>query len=240
MSDDEWFEDRSDHSTMNASEYQEEITFLTARHLYHHDLSAMDPLLKALGCRKVQVSGRQCYVQRPKVPPDGSEDLIRKTLIEALSRHAVSANLDDLVGFSILDGLAANQRWRACLDSEESSHFLAANLISFFAGIDDLISRDVNHGSLGLVLLPGPLAILNDWTAPATPHQEIPSVEEVVCALFGDAWYHLVAGQPGVPQWSIPDIVRVQRPPFLQGLMPLATSEPVDLPVLNPENPCAA
>lgn len=218
MSDDEYFEDRGDHSVMAPDEYQQEIDFLVARHLHYHDPNAMDPLLKALGCRKVQSSGRRCYVQRPKPPAPGSEDLIRNTLIEALARHAICETPDETVGFSILDGLSENNRWHKCLENEEHAHFLAATLISFYSCIDDLISNDLNHGSLGLVLLPGPLAILNDWTSPPTPHQEVPSVEEVVTSLFGDAWYHLVVDQPGVSQWSISDLIRAHRPPFLQGL----------------------
>jgi hypothetical protein len=216
---DEYYDDRSDHSTMDASEYEAEITFLVARHLHHKDNGTMEQLLKALGCRRVAHSGRQCYVQRPKQPAQGNDILIRKVMLLALRCQAKSPEPDDTLGLSILDGLTQNGRWRSCLDCEDDAYALAVNLLTFFACIDNLIETDTNHGSLGLVLLPGPMAVFNEWTSPPIPHEHTPSMEDVVRSLFGDAWWHFVAGQSDVPYWDIAGLVRSQRPPFCPGLV---------------------
>jgi hypothetical protein len=211
---------RPDHGSMNDTDYKEEIEYLLSTCVTNHGEVVpwrMEPLLKALGCRSVRYSGRQCYVQRPAQPPKGHEDIITSTLVSALQVCLYREPYDESSLLSILDGLSQKNRWRACLSSEEDSRMLAASLILFFAGIYDHIEQDADKGALGLVLMPGPLALLNKWTSPAIAYDDNLLAEDVARSLFGDAWYQLVAS--GASKWNLAQLVLEQQPSFLPNIL---------------------
>jgi hypothetical protein len=213
--------------------FQETIATLADQYLSDRTAETqIKPLLVALGCTHLNANETAVQYQSPNSPPKSAanEELIARTLVRALYTQPMDGTHFPEDGFSLLIGLSANQRWRVCLESLDASYELAVALLS-----SCIASPSIDAG---LVLMSAAdnhiCALLNDWVSPVKPFRHAPDPLVVARCLFGEAWCSLSLEEFPQPSYSLPHIVRSQRPPFLAGILParLETAA-IGLPTLD-------
>jgi hypothetical protein len=192
------------------------------------DLDKM--FLRALGCPFVVRPGE---VEWPKVSPADYAD-VRASLPQILSAlgPVPEAPWDRP---SLLSGLYVNACWRTCLETEAGTYDLAAALLTY-------LERNVTYESLDVATAPVIRDLLNEWLAPAQPWGTLPSVGDVLQAMFGQSWCYLSLSDDidfytvgAVPRdCHIGEVIHRDRPVFLSGLVPeKAILRPCDLPQMK-------
>jgi hypothetical protein len=180
--------------------------------------SGFRPLAKAFGCRYLELDNGWYTLKQPSEPLPADEAVTRRMLIKAMHAFLGSKNrnyTDD--GFSILDGLTKNNRWRECLSVMESTRDLAELVMDF------ALYSNYKH-QLRSPIASGVCALLNDWLQPAAPYDAMPTGAALARTFYGDVWANLLLNEDDpTDKWKIPDIVRNTTPPFLHGVAPAQT-----------------
>jgi hypothetical protein len=181
-----------------------------------------------LGCH-VDVDGKHT---RPRPDCDAlPESVVQQLLLGAMrtesSRPYNPSNEYDCL--SILFGLSKNERWREALTSMSDSYKFTVLLARY---LDTMHNFRPFHNGDGLHATMGPSfqAVLHAWCDVEADRSF--SSYMLARALFGDAWCSLFIDST-VGYWRIKDLVKLQRPPFLAGLVS-AQDEVVscDLPLM--------
>jgi hypothetical protein len=193
-------------------------------------------LLDALGCRHLAGTTDGYHFSSPCQPPVENEQLVRRTLVMALQTHVEIDGLRD-DGFSILDGLSRNERWRECLETMEDAYNLVLLLLDFIEALSNP-EPVVEKAKFLCGVESGAVCILEQWLSPLAPGAQgytLPTSKALCPALFGSAWCELVLGPPDA-NWNDRGMIYTHRPPFLPGLLP-AHLEAADLPLPDMVSP---
>lgn len=201
---------------------------------------SISPLTRALGCSHLT---RDYDTFRPSIqvpeeqPSEKYEPLILVTLLLTLRQHILDLDQREQRSseypttawadpFAIMSGLSKNQRWRACLDTAETTYDMVALLFHFAIMIDTLKPPEATPQQKAEAAEDGRV-LLNDWLAP-TYFETFPDAEHLARELFGEAW--LILGsedtQPG--SYRFVDVILVTRPLLRNGLVPSETTS-IDL-----------
>jgi hypothetical protein len=207
------------------------------------------PLLSLLGCRTVRYEsdGVEQRFDEPEQPDSEHEELVTKTLLTLLRKTMENNTGDDPHdAFSLLDGFARNNRWRACLETRTAANELAVLLLD----ASMTLGCFTDGSPIYALVLPGfssLYAMLNEWVKPAQPFTEKTAMAEIACTLFGNVWYDLTFGSESWFNWPMSNgfnninraiIVSIHQtqPPFQPGLLGAGAGEQerVELPGLEP------
>jgi hypothetical protein len=212
---------------MASDTYENTVQRLSA--IYFRSGLGGSELASILGCTTLQYAGsvNTWRLSESEEPSPDDEALVRNTLFELLSDlrpHYTGTEMR----LAVLDGLGKRARWKSCLQSEIGTYLLAWNLINFPRAQDSTVSKE---GGIRLrdATAPHACAILNEWlgsrtdTAPPCfePNDLVAlTPRDVACLLYGKAWCDIVTpiNEEPLRDWS--NLLFVQRPPFLPGLLP--------------------
>lgn len=204
-----------------AVSYEESLAVLL--HKYLTDVSNRDTLvvlLTTLGCRCVAgMLGDNPRKITPEQPDAKHEKLVSGTLRRLICLQISSVyRIESENAFALLDGLSKNNRWKQCLDDEDTALKFATLVVDYF----DSIPNSFEGRLLRATVSPDICAMLNAWLTPSDlfvtyPDPEAPSINDpkiisLVHALFGDVWCALFLNGRDDQAWEIPDIIRAQRP----------------------------
>jgi hypothetical protein len=209
---------------------------------------SMAPLLSLLGCRNVSYlpNGIDKRFEEPAQPDAIHEELISGTLLKLLRLHMENGDgRDPHNAFAILDGLARNNRWRACLETLSVANDLAALLVDASLSLGGF-TPDANSPIYALVepCIPALYAMLNEWLEPVPAFSKTTLMTEVARAFFGNIWYDLTFGDKSWFDWpednaynpinrAIVASVHKNPPPFRPNLLSASAEERADLPGLE-------
>lgn len=220
-------------------EYEQRIETAFDRHVNRRPPHlSLCPLMLALGCSHLtrDPDTYRPYIQTPEQRDVKYEPLILRTLIATLRRHV--ADLDNRSEwspelttawadpFSIMSGLSKNQRWRACLDSPETTYDLVALIFHFGSVLETLRPPEATPEQKIEASEDGRL-LLNEWLAP-THFEVFPDATRLTLELFGEAWALLGSAGTEVGSYRFVDVILANRPTLRNGLVP-NESAPVDL-----------
>lgn len=176
------------------------------------------PLLAKLGCRCLCSEGRTWSNEEFEQPDVVHENLVKNTLLEALIfkfEYPVGNTWFDQ--FALLDGLARNERWKACLHTAENAHMFAALLLDG-AQLVQKLQKHPAHDLLAQSLIPSVCEILNTWLIPEVPFEVYPPAGVIAQNMFGDAWYCTVLNSEFGIRLTPKEVIAM-RPPFVQRLV---------------------
>lgn len=200
--------------------YAERIDYLVDRCLVNNQgFADRIDLLASLGCR---YNLHVC--DAPLVPSPEDEPHVRRALLLALRELSAMSTYQER--FSVLDGLAKNERWRDCLSTLDDSYSFAKLLLDYTCSDEDT--------GLCRAVQPGICTMLTAWLKPCSPFTTHPSTHDLARSLFG-AWCDF-----GLPEhddlggfdWYIGRAVCSEKPPFKPGLVAIECAENVQLPTL--------
>jgi hypothetical protein len=196
-------------------------------------------LTNAVGCAQLEFNANLgWHIQTPPQPGLEHEMLVRESLVKALRLNSAQIDMpgegglkwDCLVdSLSLVDGLARNRRWTSCLCGRDESYALAYLFTRVMSVDGEIPSHRVfrEQGAISIV------TILNDWIPSATFKADQLSMETLLSALFGRAWYALTIQDVDPEEIDIAGVVRATRPPFVGGLLPEGLEdETIALPAL--------
>jgi hypothetical protein len=200
------------------------------------DPSRIWPILNLLGCPYIERVRGVTQVLRSKPPHRESEGLVYETLVHLLRTVVPEEGFfrNPEACFSVLAGLAFNDRWRQCLGSIDSAYLLAASLVEFC-----LMSSTSNSGErLREDVSINVRHIIKEWAGLVIHSWDPPQPDMIAIALFGGTWLDIAVGGTH-PYFEIPDAIRSQRPPFLAGLVPAQVEvAAISLPGLDVHTLC--
>jgi hypothetical protein len=206
------------------------IAHLVDAHITTADRSViLIPLLTAIGCGSLHYDGDLLTSRMSEQPGSEAETLVMATLKQALHRHIATGFTHTNDSFSLLNGLCTKDRWCNCLSNEENALCLAAlcATLVYENQIDPALGEFDQQGF-------GLCALLNEWLQPVEPFEKWPSLEILLGALFGDAWYEFEVLQQGYKDWYVPILICERRPIFVPGLLPSQDLIALEtLPTLN-------
>lgn len=207
--------------------YVDLISVLARVHLRRpYTVTSMEPLLSALGC--CGIPSRHGWgplkLSTPAQPDPAYEAFTCNALLAAMRFHVEYATTEVLVpgpedGFSILDGLLKNSRWKTCAQNEQDARNLIWLLITLSTHRRD--KEQLAMCKLADMVFVSAAAMLNEWLQPDIPFDDRFDTEHLLQSLFGNAWCNLV--YPQLQQrhaYRLATLVYQLRPPFLPGLLP--------------------
>jgi hypothetical protein len=212
--------------------YEKSIKTLLDR--FDHDIdgdlkrSATLELLNRLGCQTAWSTHGRTVTQ----PDAADEPLVRKTLVHCLLRFIgdVESDLHYQDGWSILDGLVRNDRWRDALQTLKGSYALVYLVTTVSQEYADVYKSA--RGSTfferrqQLLSIKDPFCdLLNNWLHPSAPFSEVPEAETMIRAIFGDFWFELALADRADMAILWPSAIRALHPPFLPDITPAAPAE---------------
>jgi hypothetical protein len=194
-------------------------------------------LLEALGCYRPDFWNQSNWQTRtPHQPDEASEQLVVKTLIEAL-RIATFGPIGDYYRYSILSGLLRNNRWRTCLESVDSALHFTMAIACHYVGWDD---ADPAEDSLQGAIAKPLRTVVNEWLGVGSSNVARLTEMTILRAAFGEFWCDFALG-PDMHFSDAAPIVLSTRPSFMPGvvsaaavsLAPSYTDGPMVLPDLH-------
>jgi hypothetical protein len=204
--------------------YKKQISVLLKKMLVsrakarYHD---MRPLLEALGCRMTHTSGAF-------LAPSASDEVLVKDALLQVLRSGSGMGISYGDSFSILDGLAQNDRWRDLLHSQESARSLVDAILVVPQFQFEFRNTDPSTPAVIIAL-----TILNGWLQPLVSFTSVPSYEALVRAFFGDAWCNIVADGLNMDPGPLRRLIASDAPPLLDSLLLGVAVEPLPLPALS-------
>jgi hypothetical protein len=177
-------------------------------------------LLHRLGCQT------KWSVHNYQVPqPEADHELfVRGALVQLLQQH-VNRQSNSVEGWSLVDGLSKHKRWVEAHKSIEGSYALAYLTLTVSQYILDVENRP-NGGAYfwhdrHVLQLRMPLcALFNEWLTPDAPYTNVPTIDVLLRAIFGDVWFELTLANSPEMETLWPSAVRTLRPAFRDGLVP--------------------
>jgi hypothetical protein len=209
---------------------------------------SMSPILSLLGCRNVRCLpfSTQKQLEAPAQPDEIHEAFVSQTLQTLLHLHMQNnAGADQNNAFAILDGLARNNRWRACLDEIHVANDLAVLLVEASLTLGSVTPNERSTlYQLVRACTTVLYGLLNEWLEPAKPFVPGALMTEVARAIFGDIWYDLTFGDEPWMGWPANNdyntmnlfiVASIHRnpPPFRPSLLNASAEKWVDLPGLE-------
>jgi hypothetical protein len=153
---------------------------------------------------------------------------------EKLASQTLSILLLDVMknddGFSLLDGLSKNDRWKTCLMTLESGHALSGWLMHFSICHRKTMAPPMPR--MFEMMQPALCTLLNDWTQPCIPYTDFPAPNVLAQSLFGSAWCGLFL-KDDFDTGYFKSLISSTRAPFLPGLLEDPACVPLHLPTLD-------
>lgn len=161
------------------------------------------------------------------------EPLIKATLVTLLGYTMSRPNTRDSIvdKYSILDGLAKNNRWRACLQTPQTCY----DLVGLLTTVSSSFARREETVNMRRSFDVSVCTILNAWLKPVIPFDIIPKADTLVRNLFGNAWCDIVLGGCAIDAmltFELVAAIEAARPALREGLLPGPTQVEVCLPAL--------
>jgi hypothetical protein len=197
-----------------------------------------------LGCKRMRMcGGAEIFgLTQPAACHESSVSLALLQFLRSQMRtEARCVYWEDEI--SIMDGLARNERWRACLADMNDAYDLAALFLRFsrayWRGADKysteamtVLRREVEQGAF---------EAFTDWVAPGStkernwePGEWTPEPLSIARTLFGVAWCSMVFTESNASAVDVEAAMRFFRPPFQPGLVPAQIeAAPLSLPELD-------
>lgn len=204
--------------------YQLHVAALYSKYVTGRAPGGFEKLFAALGCRHIARNAMgEDVVISPRQPDQADESFAQKILVNLLHTRlhqhqhqpGKPGTADDL---ALMDGLFRNDRWRSCLQSPEAAFDLGL-LILYYWEVDT--NTDAGHDMLEVVG-PAITEVINTWLAdsPRVKNSDRgTSSLDIAVALFGEPWCTIALGEVWSPS-EIPLIIRDQRPPVRESLLP--------------------
>lgn len=218
--------------------YEDTLNALVETHLGNNRTRAtrINDLSEHLGCRYLLIGG-DLEIRGLRQPAACHEPLVRAALLHYL-RSQMRPTLPKMYWedeLPLMDGLARNERWRACLENMDDAYHLAALFLRF----SQTYWRDGDKYSTGDKALlrseidAGAFNAFTQWVSPGTtpdrswgPGQWTPEPVLIASALFGAAWCNLAFTGSVVTVEEVETAMRLHRPPFQPGLVPAQVDAP--------------
>jgi hypothetical protein len=202
---------------MEEREYKSEVdTLLSYFKIDAHSLTDINGLAILLGCPYIG-SHSDLFLQTPEQPAEDCETVAHEAIMAMLysfrSERTLAAQEDKL----ILSGLTRNDRWMACLASEDAAYAFSATMVHFLWRLQtswgmsyaEQLHRDTVRSAVQTVL--------SQWLGPAETDSGYSS-RGMASKLFGEPWCMFVLDSLRDTD-SRTSIILASRPAFAAGLL---------------------